>query len=347
MEDNIIQPLAKTAEHGTSAIDKFMGIIKNRSDLKYNRELKELEKTSLQETIDIIENANIPIVYNKDGLGIINPQMQLLLERTSNRLKAQEILKQVNIESVLEKTQTVLEENKINGDDTASEEPINNDFLTQFINGAGEISDQDMQQMWAKLLAGEIKQPRTFSLRTIQKMKVISSNEAILFEKISPFIIDNDYIPNDAKFLQKYNVNYSDLMILQDCGILSLVKTSKYYNSDQAAIYNNKISVFNKMFSCNDENISIEAKVFPLSQFGKELNRLIKVHYDDNYFYEFLNRLKSYQVNSANIKVSCYEINNRYNGKIEYISSIDLLKEYNENLSIKKFTDIMNKVKKK
>ena len=322
MEDNIIQPLAKTAEHGTSALDKFMGILKNRSDLKYNRELKEIEKTSLQETIDIIENANIPIVYNKDGLGIINPQMQLLLERTSSRLKAQEILKQVNIENVLEKTQIVLEENKKNGDDTASAEPINNDFLTQFINGAGEISDQEMQQLWAKLLAGEIKQPRSFSLRTLSKLKMMTTDEAKLFEKISKYIISNEYIIRDEVLLKKYNVSYSYLLYLQDCGIISLVGAERHYLGNTNILYNNLISIIK-----NKENDGSEIKVnaYVLTTFGKELNRIINKNYDDKFFIEFSKSLKDNYKELFDI--SCHKVVSIIDNQINYSAEVDILED--------------------
>ena len=307
MEDNIIQPLVKTAEHGTSALDKFMGILKNRSDLKYNRELKEIEKTNLQETINIIENANIPIIYNKDGLGIINPQMQNLLERTGNRLKAQEILKQVNIESVLEKTQTVLEENKEKGDDNASSEPVNNDFLTQFINGAGEISDQEMQLMWAKLLAGEIKQPRSFSLRTLSKLKTLTTNEARLFEKIAPYIICNDCVVSNEKILNEYEIKFESLIILNDCGIINLLSgMSKIISGNASVQYNDLICIINQKTNVNNmENTNIHINGYILTNFGKELLKIMQVHYNNSFFIRFAKDLK--EKNKENFFISCYE----------------------------------------
>ncbi|MBO6244437.1 MAG: DUF2806 domain-containing protein [Lachnospiraceae bacterium] len=327
MEDNIIQPLAKTVEHGTSAIDKFMGIIKNRSDLKYNRELKEIEKTSLRETIDIIENANIPIVYNKDGLGIINPQMQRLLERTSNRLKAQEILKQVNIENVLEKTQMVLEENKKNGDDTASEEPINNDFLTQFINGAGEISDQDMQQMWAKLLAGEIKQPQSFSLRTLSKLKTMTTNEAKLFERIVPYIIGNEYIVRNEELLGNFNVTYIDLLCLQDCGIVSLEGATKNYHDGANILYNNLISILKyKKDSAGLNNPKLSVGVYVLTNFGKEINRLVNKSFDNKFFIKFMQGLK--EKNSESFNITCHNVIEINANTVKYQEGIDILENY-------------------
>ena len=346
MDNDTMSNLTEIGKNLTSAVDKFASMMKNRSDYKFEEKKKRLELEDLKARIDVVKNSDIPMEFNKDGITIYSPEAIELMSRAGHRLANQELKKQVNIENTLYETKNILEKEKENGQDVASSEPVKDDFMTQFYNGVGEISDVDMQLLWAKLLAGEIKQPRTFSLRTIQKLKVISSKEAILFEKISPYVIDNDYIPNDANFLQKYNVNYSDLMILQDCGILSLVKTSKYYNSEQAAIYNKKISVFKKMVLSNDEKNIIETKVFPLSQFGKELMGLVTIQYNDNYFYEFLNRLKSYQKNSATISVSCYEITNRNNGNIEYISSKDLLKEYNEKCSSKRFTMIINKCKK-
>ena len=253
--------------------------------------------------------------------------MQRLLERTSNRLKAQEILKQVNIENVLEKTQMVLEENKKNGDDTASEEPINNDFLTQFINGAGEISDQDMQQMWAKLLAGEIKQPQSFSLRTLSKLKTMTTNEAKLFERIVPYIIGNEYIVRNEELLGNFNVTYIDLLCLQDCGIVSLEGATKNYHDGANILYNNLISILKyKKDSAGLNNPKLSVGVYVLTNFGKEINRLVNKSFDNKFFIKFMQGLK--EKNSESFNITCHNVIEINANTVKYQEGIDILENY-------------------
>lgn len=42
-------------------------------------------------------------------------------------------------------------------DEQVSEEPVEKDWMTRFLNIAEEVSDDDMQNIWARVLAGEIK----------------------------------------------------------------------------------------------------------------------------------------------------------------------------------------------
>ncbi len=310
MEGNLLSPLAKIGENITSALDKFAGILKNRADLKYNKELKEIEKTDLQDTIKIIENASVPIACDKNGLKMMNPQMQELLKRTGNRLMNQEVFKQINVESTLEKTQFILEENKNNGDDNASTEPINNDFMTQFINGVGEISDQEMQMMWAKLLAGEIKQPSSFSLRTISKLKMMTTSEAKLFEKVAPYIIGGEYIVRDIELLKKYKVTYTDLLRLQDCEIISLEGATRKYHSSDRIRYGDLQCEFNaKAYDNNIKDISANVRAYVVTNFGKELLKIVKVDYNNLFFIDVVKKFKV--ENKTHFVVSCHEIKKR------------------------------------
>lgn len=134
---------------------------------------------------------------NKDGIKIYSPETIELMSRAGHRLANQELKKQVNIENTLYETKNILEKEKENGQDVASSEPVKDDFMTQFYNGVGEISDVDMQLLWAKLLAGEIKQPHSFSLRTLNKLKTMTTNGDKLFEKMVPYIISNDCVVNN------------------------------------------------------------------------------------------------------------------------------------------------------
>jgi len=52
------------------------------------------------------------------------------------------------------------------------------DWFVRFFEDAGNISDEKMQEIWAKVLAGEIKQPGSFSLRTLEVLRNLSSDEA-------------------------------------------------------------------------------------------------------------------------------------------------------------------------
>ena len=50
------------------------------------------------------------------------------------------------------------------------------------------IDDQDRRTWWARLLAGEIQQPETYSLRTLAVMDTLSTKEAKLFTRLCDYV---------------------------------------------------------------------------------------------------------------------------------------------------------------
>ena len=63
-------------------------------------------------------------------------------------------------------------------------------WINHWISATSNVGaeDQDRRTWWASLLAGEIQQPGSFSLRTISMMDVLSPNEAQLFTNLSRYV---------------------------------------------------------------------------------------------------------------------------------------------------------------
>ena len=75
----------------------------------------------------------------------------------------------MNIDNV---TQIAAEQ--LSQEDFVSEEPVEEDWTTRFFNIVEDISDEEMQRLWGKILAGEVKQPKSYSLRTLELLKKIN-----------------------------------------------------------------------------------------------------------------------------------------------------------------------------
>jgi len=108
-------------------------------------------------------------------------------ERTQNRnwiIKNKNVQK--NIESITQKAALNLE-----GEPTVSEEPVNQDWTTRFFDYAEDISNIEMQELWGKILAGEIKQPKSYSLRTLDIIRNLSEDEARVFMKFASLAINS------------------------------------------------------------------------------------------------------------------------------------------------------------
>jgi len=97
--------------------------------------------------------------------------------RAAHRALDLEVRRQHNIESIVAKTEAQLP-------NEVSTEPVDADWATRVIQTCQDISDDEMQALWAKLLAGEVAHPGAFSLRTVQVLSQLSKEEALAFESM-------------------------------------------------------------------------------------------------------------------------------------------------------------------
>ncbi|XIH86279.1 DUF2806 domain-containing protein [Pantoea sp. SGAir0430] len=75
-----------------------------------------------------------------------------------------------------------------------SEDDIDFDWIQRWRSYAVNVTSEDVQALWANLLAGEIKSPGRFSLRTMEFLKNITKNDAKDIERVMPFIFKEGFI---------------------------------------------------------------------------------------------------------------------------------------------------------
>jgi hypothetical protein len=64
---------------------------------------------------------------------------------------------------------------------------MNEDWIAHFFAQSRLTSDEEMQSLWARLLAGEANAPGTYSKRTVNLVSELSKSEAELFTKLCGF----------------------------------------------------------------------------------------------------------------------------------------------------------------
>jgi hypothetical protein len=143
--------------------------------LEGKRELQELEAKLLP--------ASPRAVIVEAELIHDSEETPLLLTRVRERTAYQEAKRQLNVEQV-----ALEAANELRGQQ-ASAEPVDEDWVARFFEGAKDVSSEEMQKLWAKILAGEVVRPGSFSLRCIEAVRNVSREEARLFESLSPYII--------------------------------------------------------------------------------------------------------------------------------------------------------------
>jgi len=115
------------------------------------------------------------------------------------------------------------------------EETINEDWLNTFEKEACQKSTKDMQLLFGRILAGEIRHPSSFSLKTVKLLANLDPVAATLFKKLcsacviiktpgTNHIIDAR-VPSlggnaGSNSLIKYGFNFSKLNILHEYGLI-------------------------------------------------------------------------------------------------------------------------------
>ena len=103
-----------------------------------------------------------------------------LKERAAYRFANEEMTKQLNMESITEKAIPHL-----NSD--ANPDGMENDWITNFFDKCRTVSDDDMQELWGRILAGEANTPNSFSRRTVNLVADLDKRDAELLTRLCAF----------------------------------------------------------------------------------------------------------------------------------------------------------------
>jgi len=104
------------------------------------------------------------------------------------------------------------------------EERPREDWVARYVESASQVTDQTMQELWGRILAGEIRKPGSFSLRTLHVVSNLSEVEAKLFQAFGKHtvlwkwfgfipVVEND------EFLRTQKVGTGMVRILADSGL--------------------------------------------------------------------------------------------------------------------------------
>ena len=122
------------------------------------------------------------------GLTVGAAELEGLSAQIAARVNYQEVKRQRNLGRIVEAAQKALPE-KVSG--TA----VDPDWTSRFFSAAQEISNEEMQQLWGRLLAGEIAAPGSFSLRALDCLRNMTSAEARIFSEVCDFAISDLSLP--------------------------------------------------------------------------------------------------------------------------------------------------------
>jgi hypothetical protein len=144
--------------------------------------------------------------------------------RAADRVRRRENRRQSNLESITKQAFLALPP-----PEQLSDEPVNQDWTSRFFRDCEDISDEQMQQIWARILAGEVARPGRFAPRTLSVTRDLTKQDANLFTKLCQFgwvIPDAGFVPVihdcEAPEVEAAGINFAVLTHLTTMGLIEL-----------------------------------------------------------------------------------------------------------------------------
>ncbi|GAA6204692.1 MULTISPECIES: TIGR03899 family protein [Thalassotalea] len=231
-------------------------------------------------------------------------------ERSKKRERITHLRKQQNLEHIIQRAIQYCSDEEV-------ADRADQDWFNNFINLAEDVSNKTMQDLWAKILAGEISSPGSFSLKSLQAFKTMSINEAKLLAKACAIAIKDqsnksmriisgasqtpglfNFFSKDREHrinLSPFGLSYAELLTLADNHLIFIQETE----TAPIAAGENISFVFNGI------NLSLKANknnslltFYKFTPIGTELAQLIADNPEKKYLHLLKQETSSlFQVN--------------------------------------------------
>ena len=146
-----------------------------------------------------------------------------------------------------------------------------------------------MQDLWGRILAGEVQKPNSYSLKTLDILRNLSKTEAELFEKVSKYALEDNniwFIPVfDKEFLKSsLEIFPGNHFVLGEIGLMyqtDLTIQMFMNGAKQNSIKNERhIIIANKTEATKD----LRMPIWKYTTAGSELISLVEKQYNESYF---------------------------------------------------------------
>ncbi len=191
-------------------------------------------------------------------------------EVLANYVAVKESRKLRNTIAVIEKAQSHFTEGE-----KVSDEPVDEGWKNRFFNIVEEISDEELREIWGRVLAGEIKKPKSYSLRTLEILRNLTKEEAAIIVKAAPFIIKEESLYKDSI------LSITETLILRECGLIIDEGLGLEYHWEIKGHDSYCTSLTNRwvlgLQNDSDSMIKLRLQIYKLSTAGREIITLISV----------------------------------------------------------------------
>lgn len=289
-------------------LEKLIEVVSNGIGTLYRPRAMRKEADAKAYEIRVVEKAKAEALAEGKLIEAEN------LDRLNERLLAKEVKRQNNIDDVIEVAASHLQ-----SESTVTEEAVNEDWTTRFFDIVQDVSDDEMKKLWGQILAGEVKTPQSYSLRTLELLRNLSKNEADIFVKIARLSLchNNSYFiyKGEEGDISKYNASYSDIAKLVEIGILQSGDFVQRTISAKEGDANTALTCCNIIILLTIKaGNKIQIPIYLFTQAGIELLKLVNSEPDMEYIKELANHIMN-----INVKVQYSYILSKDSNNIQYL----------------------------
>ncbi|CED57347.1 putative transcriptional regulator [Aliivibrio wodanis] len=232
------------------------------------------------------------------------------------------IQEQINVDDISKIALSELESEK--AFESNSDSIISDDWLNSFEKEAATKSSEEMKLLFGKVLANEIRNPSSFSIRTIKLLSQLDNEAASLFVKFcsvtvslrsGSYLIDGRVVSlsgNAAQnSLSKYGLSFDNLNILFEYGLI-VSDYNCYCGYEHAIAQNNNVAATlyhqNKHYGLvpidSTKKINeLKLSGVALSKAGKELLSIVDIEPNDLYFKDLTSYFLNKNLKLVEIKI--------------------------------------------
>lgn len=274
-----LNPILSTLlESGPSVITAITGSILTAIFLRRDTSTKEFEKIKACTFNEVIQN--------------------LLAE---GKMTYTEFYKAKNFLSIAKKADEFYSKSS-NSKKTTNEYDF--DWFINFYESVGNVSNEKMQEIWAKMLSEEAKYPSSFSIKTIDILKNMNKNDAVLFDKICKYSIvdlnNNCFVPRYDEYTEAVGIRYSEIMQLYELGLLYINNNIEYtipLQIQKSIIFvNGELAI---MAEAKNKQDKIKIDQYPFTKAGNELARINGNNIENNDYIIFAKTIKNKNKNAT------------------------------------------------
>jgi len=275
---SLIKLDGKPLEKLIDAISKGIGDYRRPGQIRREADAKAYEIITLEKAKHIAHLHNQELDQN-------------FVDRMNNRIIEREIWKQQNIDAI------ILEAKKQLQNESVSDDPVEKDWSIRFFNIVEDVAQEELQMIWAKILAGEVKKPKSFSLRTLELLKNLSMHEAKIFLKLANYAICSENVhfifSEDEEFLKTHSISVDNRLLLDEIGLINLSDLNFTFSLADEEQSESILNFGTKkiIFTLTKANSHCRFNILPFTSIGIELLRLIQLDPDDDYIHLVFNRL--------------------------------------------------------